>query len=82
MGVQRPRMRSAEQPAASNCRVVENVRVGAIGPWMNCTRGVADTARRSIKPVPGQPSGKVEKSLCISGPAFRLQIVKRNRKPK
>jgi hypothetical protein len=61
---------------------MENVRVGATGPLMNCTRGIAVTARSNTKPVPGQPSGNVEKSLCTRCPAFRLQIVERSETPK
>jgi hypothetical protein len=82
MGVQRPTINSAEQPAASNCKVIENVGVGAAGPWMNCTRGMAVTARRNSKPEPGQPSGNVENSLCTRGPAIKLQIVEPGRNPR
>lgn len=82
MGVQRPTIKSAEQQTASNCRVVENVRVGATGTVMNCKRGIAASARRNTKPVPGQPSGNVEKSLCTREPAFRVQMVERSGNPK
>ena len=82
MGVQRPTIKSTEQAAASNCRAMENVTAGAAGPLMNCRRGVAVTARRNSKPIPGQLSGNIEKSLCTRGPTFRLQIVERSRNPK
>jgi len=81
MGVQRPTIKSVEQPAASNCKAIENGGVGANGPAMSCTSGIAVTARRNTNPVPGQPSGNVEKSLCTRGPAFRLQIGERSRNP-
>jgi hypothetical protein len=47
---------------------MENVRVGATGPLMNCTRGIAVTARSNTKPVPGQPSGNVEKAFAQDVP--------------
>src|ERR1700730_14483233 len=35
-----------------------------------------------MSPVPGQPSGNVEKSRCTSGPTFRLPGFRTHRNPK
>src|SRR5260370_41460342 len=44
--------------------------------------GIAATARKNASPVPGQPSGNVEKSRCTSAPVFRLSLFRTNRNPK
>jgi len=82
IGVQRPRINSAEQVAAQNCKVTDRGSAGANGPAKNCTSGTAATARKNTKPVPGQPSGNVEKSRCTRDPVFRLQRCERRRNPK
>jgi hypothetical protein len=38
-------------------------------------------ARKNTNPVPGQPSGNVEKSLCTRGPAHRLAALSKSRNP-
>jgi len=71
-GVQSPMVRSAEQMAARNWKMTAT---GNGAPWelvMNWTNGMAVAARKNTKPVAGQPSGNVEKSLCTSGPVLRL----------
>src|SRR5579871_4506832 len=80
-GVQSPTIKSAEQTAASNCRITLDGAVSGKGPAPNCASGTAMIARRNTNPVPGQPSGNVEKSRCTNGPAFRLLPVPAGRYP-
>jgi hypothetical protein len=73
---------SAEQTAVINCKLRDSGRGGANRPVVvTCTSGIAITARRNINPVPGQPSGNVEKSLCTKGSAFRLIPIRESRYP-
>ena len=71
-GVQSPMVRSAEQMAARNWKMTETGSVTPGEPAMNWTNGIVVAARKNTSPVPGQPSGNVEKSLCTSGPVLRL----------
>src|SRR5437764_15269490 len=48
---------------------------------MNCTSGIVVAARKNTNPVPGQPSGNVEKSLCTRGPVLRLAASSKSRNP-
>jgi hypothetical protein len=43
---------------------------------------MAAIARKNASPVPGQPSGNVEKSRCTRGPVLRLTLFTTNRNPK
>jgi hypothetical protein len=71
-GVQSPMVRSAEQMAARNWKMTETGNVAPWEPAMNWTSGIVVAARKNTNPVPGQPSGNVEKSLCTRGPVLRL----------
>jgi hypothetical protein len=74
-GVQRPMIKRLEQTAASNCAAADSGRAVTAAPSMNCASGIVAIARRSTRPVPGQPSGNAEKSRCTRGPVFRLRAV-------
>jgi hypothetical protein len=80
-GVQRPIVRSAEQMAAKNWNVTETGNVAPWEPAINCTSGIVVAARRNTNPVPGQPSGNVEKSLCTRDPVLRLAGQSKTRNP-
>jgi len=71
-GVQSPMVKSAEQMAARNWKMAETGNVAPWEPAINCTSGIVVAARKNTNPVPGQPSGNVEKSLCTRGPVYRL----------
>jgi hypothetical protein len=80
-GVQSPMVSSAEQMAAKNWKMTETGNVVAWEPAMNCTSGIVVAARKNTNPVPGQPSGNVEKSLCTTGPVLRLAARLKSRNP-
>jgi hypothetical protein len=67
--------------AAKNWKMTETGNVVAWEPAMNCTSGIVVAARKHTNPVPGQPSGNVEKSLCTRDPVLRLAGQSKSRNP-
>jgi len=66
---------------ARNWKMTET---GEVAPWepaMNWTSGMVVAARKNTNPVPGQPSGNVEKSLCTRGPVLSLAARLKSRNP-
>jgi hypothetical protein len=80
-GVQSPMIRSVEQIAARNWKMIETGNGLAGDPVANCMSGIVVATRKNTSPVPGQPSGNVEKSLCTSGPVLRLTGQSKSRNP-
>src|SRR5579862_4597156 len=80
-GVHSPMVRSAEQMAARNWKMTETGNAAPWEPATNWTSGIVAAARKNSNPVPGQPSGNVEKSLCTSGPVLSLAARLKSRNP-
>jgi hypothetical protein len=82
-GVHKPMSKNNAAPAATSCRLISAGGGVVNNPAIPCwTGGIAATARKNASPVPGQPSGNVEKSRCTSGPVLRLTLFRTNRNPK
>jgi hypothetical protein len=82
-GVQKPISNIAAAPASTNCKTTSAGIVVVRSPVIPCrTSGIAATARKNKSPVPGQPSGNVEKSRCTRAPVLRLSLFSRHRNPK
>ena len=82
-GVHKPTSSSAAAPAVTGCTITGASRGAVSSPAIPCWTGrIAATVRRNTSPVPGQPSGNVEKRRCKTDPVLRLPIFRNNRNPK